>query len=616
MRERAPGESRLPPATAPVVLAFFSLTLLVFGPSTIYLTNVNEFSSRYTDVLLAGIALAAAFSLLLAAVILGLKALGKAFYEKGLALIFAAGFLIWLQGNFLLWDYGPLDGREIPWSRMARFGYIDGAVWLAVLAGAVVFFRLVIKNARKACLLLLILQLGYGAVLFSRNPETSNFKKFSIDARKEFLFSRQRNVVLIILDTFQTDFFDEVMRQSPDLAKGYEGFTRFRNALGGYPFTELSVVLMLTGRYYDNSMPYERWLKMAYLGNSVPRVLRSNGWRVDLFPKISYSVYYSDEVLSNSLPGVRFSDRVRDIAYILDLCLFRSLPHFLKRPVYNDQNWLIARLPGRFWKMGPKLRDDSPRLTLPPGRNRVRRRRLSSKTAYLKSQDVRFVEAMYAEGVAGDEPGAFKFYHLGGPHIPLILDENLNYGQMEVNRENYRKAATASLKLTALFLERLRQLGIYDQSLIIIVGDHGAGGQGQKFVPQPGMPGSGEEDDVVTLPYRINALPLMLVKPFGARGELKTSDAPVSVSDIPATVFASLGLTVDAPGEPVFSVDVGAPRERRYMYYSGRDVYSYYGDMTEYLVTGPGWVDRDWRPSGKVFTRGKVSAVKEKPRQR
>jgi hypothetical protein len=52
------------------------------------------------------------------------------------------------------------------------------------------------------------------------------------------------------------------------------------------------------------------------------------------------------------------------------------------------------------------------------------------------------------------------------------------------------------------------------------------------------------------------------------------------------------------------------------MYYSGRDVYSYYGDMTEYLVTGPGWVDRDWRPSGKVFTRGKVSAVKEKPRQR
>lgn len=612
VRQRTSGGIRPPQAAALVILAFFSLTLLLFGPGTVYLTNINEFSTSYPDLLLAGLLLAAALAVLLAAVLLGLKALGPRFYEKGLALVFAAGFLIWLQGNILLWQYGPLDGREIPWARMARFGYYDGAIWLIVLAGAAVFSRIAVRNARNVCLLLLAVQLGYAAVLFSRHPQTSNFKKFSVDARNQFLFSRRQNVILIVLDTFQTDFFDEVVREFPDLAKGYEGFTRFRNTLGGYPYTELSVALMLTGRYYDNAMPYERWLENAYMGNSIPRVLKSDGWRVDLFPKISYSIYYSDLVLSNAIRGVPFTGRVRDIAYIFDLSLFRSLPHFLKRSVYNDRNWLIARLPGKFWKMAPKLRDDTPRLIVPAGRNRARRRRLFSKAAFLKSQDVRFVEAMFNEGVAGDERGVFKFYHLGGPHLPLILDENINYVTMEVNRENYRKAAAASLKLTAFFLERLRQLGIYDQSLIVIVGDHGAGSQGQKFVLQPGMPGN-DKEGVVVQPHRINALPLMLVKPFGARGELQTSDAPVSVSDIPATVFAGLGISVSAPGESVFSVDANASRERRYLRYSGRDIYSYYGDMEEYLVSGPAWMEHSWRSSGKVFKSGRDAPAGRKP---
>ncbi|HEX2694655.1 MAG TPA: hypothetical protein VHP61_02795, partial [Acidobacteriota bacterium] len=74
-------------------------------------------------------------------------------------------------------------------------------------------------------------------------------------------------------------------------------------------------------------------------------------------------------------------------------------------------------------------------------------------------------------------------------------------------------------------------------------------------------------------------------------------------ADIPATAFRALGLDVDTPGEPMFAVDASAARERRYLMYSGRDIYSYYGDMDEYLVSGPGWMDGAWRPSGKVFTR-------------
>jgi hypothetical protein len=609
MKSPSSGGTKIPKATGVLVPAFFSLTLLVFGPGTIYLTNANEFCNSYGDLVLVGVLLAAGVSCILALLLLGLKALGGRFLEKGLSLTFAAGLLIWFQGNFLLWNYGPLDGRDIAWSKMAHYGYIDGAIWLAVLTAAFVFSRFAIRHARNACLVLLVIQLGYGAVLFSRYPGTANFKRYSIDAADEFVFSKNRNVIILLLDTFQTDFFAEIIRESPEITRSFEGFTYFRNTVGGYPYTELSVALMLTGQYYDNSQPFGRWLEESYEGNSIPHILEANGWRVDLFPKISFSVFYADDIASNFVPGIPFTERVQDIAFCFDLSLFRSLPHFLKRRVYNHQDWFVRPLLGRFWKMGPKRNDAGTRTVLPEARKKRRNRTLFSPKAFQKSQDVKFIDAMLSESSAGNDPGAFKFYHLGGPHIPLVLDENLNYVPMEVNRQNYRKAATASLKLTSLFLDRLRELGIYDESLIFIVGDHGAAYQGQSFVLQPGMPVD-PTGKVVTEPFMINALPLLLAKPFAASGGLNTSDAPISSADIPATVFSALGLPVDSPGEPMFSIDPSASRERRYLTYSGRDIYSYYGDMEEHIVNGLGWMEGSWRLSGRIFKKGRTLVTK------
>lgn len=601
MKARAQGSRAPTAATAAIIIAFFVSTLFLFGPAMVYLTNAIEFSNSLGDLAGTGAVVAVVVSLLLAAVLVGLKALGTAFLEKGLALIFALGFLLWFQGNFLLWNYGPLDGRAIPWSAMVRFGVIDGLVWLGVLVAAFLLSRPLLSFAGKVSLVLIAVQLAYGTALFLRQPETPSFKRYSVDETDEFAFSRRRNVIVLVLDSFQTDVFDEIVRESPKITAGFDGFTYFRNALGGYSFTELSVALMLTGRFYDNSLPFETWMKEAYGPGSLPGALKANGWQVDLFPKVSYSVYYSDEVASNFVKGRSRAERILDVAYTFDLGLFRSLPHFLKRRVYNDLDWFVRRIYLKSRKPAPKMKDASTRVLRPKARRTLRNHKLFSKKAFQKSPDIKFIDSMLSEASLRDDRGAFKFYHLGGPHIPLILDENLEYVKMEVSRPNYRKAATASLKLTAMFLKRLRKLGAYDDSLVFIVGDHGAGFQGQKFIPQPGMPVAGGAS--VTEPARVNALPLVLVKPFAASGALRTSDAPVSLADIPATAFRALGLDVDAPGEPMFAVDAPAARERRYLIYSGRDIYSYYGDMDEYLVSGPGWTDGTWRRSGRVFTQ-------------
>ena len=67
----------------------------------------------------------------------------------------------------------------------------------------------------------------------------------------------------------------------------------------------------------------------------------------------------------------------------------------------------------------------------------------------------------------------------------------------------------------------------------------------------------------------LNATPLLLVKPFGAEGPLRTSDAPTAMADLPATLLdlAKLPNTLGT-GTSVLALDPVRRRERTYAHHS------------------------------------------------
>ncbi|MDO4551895.1 MAG: hypothetical protein Q4C96_11695 [Planctomycetia bacterium] len=75
----------------------------------------------------------------------------------------------------------------------------------------------------------------------------------------------------------------------------------------------------------------------------------------------------------------------------------------------------------------------------------------------------------------GESKNVFKYYHLHGVHHNYIMDENCNpdYSGSGTSRDEYIRQGKGCLKMTSLFLEQLKEQGIYDGSLIIIAGDHG-----------------------------------------------------------------------------------------------------------------------------------------------
>ena len=150
---------------------------------------------------------------------------------------------------------------------------------------------------------------------------------------------------MLVLDTFQSDIFRDIIQEDPELKSSFDGFTYFRNALTGSDGTSVSIPNMLTASNYDNSIPYLDFVKKSFLDNSLPKSLKEYGFTIDLYPMLKYSVY--DDFSGMALSAKKLMDWgafFPEQAFIADLALFRSLPHFMKQLIYNHQGWFLSGL--------------------------------------------------------------------------------------------------------------------------------------------------------------------------------------------------------------------------------------------------------------------------------
>ena len=95
---------------------FVPLQLLLFGPHTIYSSNVQEFSAPFWSLVihLAPMLLGCAAALTVIGVLLP-----RTLFEYYVVALVALGVALWAQGNLMVGDYGVLNGQDIDWSGQA-----------------------------------------------------------------------------------------------------------------------------------------------------------------------------------------------------------------------------------------------------------------------------------------------------------------------------------------------------------------------------------------------------------------------------------------------------------------------------------------------------------------
>ncbi len=565
------------PKRTDMVLGAFVLAFTVsfFLPLYLFLTNKDVFFS--SAFVMAGMLLTASMVIF---ILLTLLLFPIAHKRPVVALSLCAflSFAIWVQAYVLNWDYGLLDGSPLRWHPYGLRTFADLFCWLGVLGMVLVLGVKRPQGLRTLLLALLFIQSANLVITWARTRDThatSANGDQSISFQEQFTFSTRENIIVLMLDAYQSDIFNECLERDPDLASGLPGFTYYPNAIAEYHYTLPSVASLLTGKLlvksdYANLREW-RTQKTALLRNqSIPAVLKKEGYHVGIYPYYASNAYppavfghIADNYVRSS---VIFEDGSNEIADLMAVSLFRMAPHLLKKGIHEQ--WLLD------------ASEEQDRDT--------------------------FFRGMQGLGQDSMEAPVFRYYHLQGLHGPHVYQgERLNADL----RESALIIADLVNEMMVAFVSKLQQAGVYDNSTIFIVADHGLYHDSASIAYGEFLEGQKARSDIHLDPFvkKCRALPLLLFKPPGATGPLQISRAPVSLIDIRPTVLevAEVNMGDQSDGMALWEIEENIRRERRHFtsdVHRGRSVTPEY----EFLIPDFAWHDHAWVYTGNVHTPGTI----------
>jgi hypothetical protein len=200
---------------------------------------------------------------------------------------------------------------------------------------------------------------------------------------------------------------------------------------------------------------------------------------------------------------------------------------------------------------------------------------------------------------ATSERPVFEFIHVYTTHAPFVVGSDCE----RIDKKTFRsrgdidrmvdQGACAILRLAQL-IQRLRELELYDNTLIVVTADHGS----MERALDMGDLHSASHPDLN------RTLPLLLVKPFEAAGPMRRSGVPASLSDVAHTVAELAGLDADFPGASLFNEAGLTGRRRVFFDYEWEDRFwsaSYLPTLQEYVVTGKASDPLSWA-AGRVIS--------------
>lgn len=580
--------------TAPAALPPAILFLL--GPHTIFATNTGEFAAGFGELAFPWLLQTATlYWLVLLAVGFAIALVSDRLARVYASALFGLGLLLWAQGHLWNPDYGALTGDDPNLAAHAWRGPYEIAGWGMVLVISAVFFRGVSRIAPFASVAFMGVQLVAGVTVHAK-PARPEQGQWTEPPAAIYQLSATTNVIHIVLDAFQSDVFTELVEADRGaFDPRFAGFEHFADHAGTFPTTAFSMVAMLTGKEYRNRTPVREFTRGAFQEFSVFRSLGGAGYEIDVI-SIVPSAFINDWVgpaTSPDWPGARYRLRMPFVSrddyrettarQLLELSLFRHVPHPLKAAAVEK--------PDAFYRvLGVGAQESVAR---------TRRYPSSNAAAFLEH----FTEELT---VARGRP-VYKLLHVGLPHRPVVLDAECRFiGVKKVSRETYAGQARCAIERVGALLDRLRALGVYDRSLIIVSSDHGTG------LEPPGLNGHSPAltRERVSL-MAGTAKALMLVKPPGRDGALSVSHAPTSHVDLPATVLDLLDLRADAPAESesMFRRHREVPRTRSFGMYDLRERFptKYFTRMDVMSIEGrvvdaAGWIPREsiWRPDMRL----------------
>lgn len=534
-----------------IISFVFCYMLFIFEPLLMYSTNQLDFWFDLQHMALPMFITFLIFFIALAGVMTAVYAINKAiakdkeptFFRVAVLAVFLIFVATYIQGNFLAGALPALDGTMIDWSGFKTQNMITAAVWIIVIAAVIVAVKFIAKKAVKvftitAMVIFVMLTISLITEMISWNSFKS--KSTIITTNENFNeISTDKNFIIMLNDAVASKDFGDVLDKNPEYKEIFEDFTYYPDTLGGYPCTRDSLPLILGGELNKNETNFKDFSSGAYNRSPFFNELVERGYTIDLYePELVWYGEKGFDIQNSTASGnyrlplkMYFPQEIKYIGY-------KYLPYFLKKfssIETMDFNGLVDN--------------------------------------YI--YDSRTIYSMINDNPTPDktETKSFKFIHTEGAHIPFGYDKDLNIVD---GYTSYSVKVESNITLLKAYLERLKANGAYDNTVIIIMSDHG----------------NTNLNSATDMLVRAN--PMFMIKGIDEHHEFTVSQKPLSYLDLMG-IYTKL---LDGGSAAHATADIPDERERYFMWYRNFRLEHH---MEEYVVTDKAWEWQKFKKTGREF---------------
>lgn len=526
-----------------------------------------------------------------------LSALRGRIFNFFLVLVASIGVAAYVQVLVLNYGMPIADGGTIVWAEHNTMMVVSSVVWIAIIVLSLLLslfnrFRAQGVVALVSACLLVVQGVGVASLFIAPPAATEqaggmdDLTHTNLVSQTEsvltedglYSVSSKNNVIVFVLDTYDQTLLNTVSNMNSHMLDEMTDFTEFTNCTGSMTPTRFAVPYLLTGELPKVGEDSNVYLANRYARGTFLADAQNAGYSVGL---------YTDSLQIGSLPEAEQKaiaattinmhkvaasslDFRGTFEALCQIALYRDAPWPLKHNFwyYTDQ------INGRIVSYNPDAE---------PG-----------ERVYTMN-DPRYYGQLQRQGLAVDDDapaGAFRFIHLLGAHYPYSIDEHAN--DLGTDNSTKEQQAQGSMRIVAEYLRQLKELGVYDQSTIIITADHG------KWFLTPE-------------PLTTTSTPIMLVKPAKESGQandaaenaqgaaVQKSGMPVSHHDYLPTVAQAMGLDSSKYGSGQTFFEVNDPdRVRTYL---TTDSIGLRGiGWREYAIVGDSLRISNWYETGNYWS--------------
>ena len=327
--------------------------------------------------------------------------------------------------------------------------------------------------------------------------------------------STNRNVIVLILDSICADeahaaLYDK--EAGEDIRSKLNGFVEYTDVVASHGNTMTAIPSMLLGTYVDANTCELDYANSVWSKSSVLCEYEQNGFNVYAIPGCTGLMYVPRElgigdqgnpVSSKDPLSLRINDAFK--WSIDEISVFRCLPSVAKSAYFHvlHLDWLLAyNIHGSVTEKG-------------------------------------IFKTISEAPVLNGRGNSFVFLHMEGTHVPIMYSRTGAF--REGCHDDFEGAVEQSVYLFRLLgdmMEAMRKRDLYDNSLIVVLSDHG--------------PHYGDIDySDAELPRR--ARPFLLIKYPNGVSDFSKSDLPVSLINIAPFLRSAIGDALTKEDDAILS---------------------------------------------------------------